>query len=335
MAGSPHAPSRRMLLNALVLVAGLILLTAGADRFVLGAASVARRLGVTPMVVGLTVVALGTSAPEMLVSGAAALQGTPGIAIGNVVGSNIANITLVIGTSAVIAPLVVASQTLRREFPVLFAVTALAWLLCLDAELSRLDAVLLMVAMAVVLWLIARQARAARRSDPLRQEFDAQAAESEDMSAGRAALWAALGLAALLAGSKMVVFGASEIARAYGVSDLVIGLTIVAVGTSLPELGASVASALKGEPDMAVGNVLGSNMFNLLPVLGIAGLIQPFSIEREALQRDFPIMVALTIVLFVMCLGWRRGAGQVTRLEGAVLLLMFAGYQGTLFLGGA
>jgi len=333
MAGFIPRIDPRMLLNALALLAGLVMLAAGADRFVLGAATIARRLGVAPMVVGLTVVALGTSAPEMLVSAAAAMQGNPGIAIGNVLGSNIANITLVIGTSAVIAPLVVASQTLRREFPVLFAVTALAWLLCLDAELGRLDAVVLMVAMAVVLWLIARQARAARRSDPLRQEFDAQAAETEGMTTARAGLWGALGLAALLVGSKLVVFGASEIARAYGVSDLVIGLTIVAVGTSLPELGASVASALKGEPDMAVGNVLGSNMFNLLPVLGIAGLVQPFAIEREALQRDFPIMVALTVVLFVMCLGWRRGTGQVTRLEGSVLLMMFVGYQGALYLG--
>jgi cation:H+ antiporter len=321
-----------MLLNLTALIAGLVLLAGGSDRFVLGAASVARHLGVTPMVVGLTVVAVGTSAPEMLVSGMAALQGNPGIAIGNVLGSNVANMTLVVGVSALVVPLLVASRTLRREFPILFAVTALAWVLCLDGVLDRLDGALLMVAMVVVLWLIVRQARAARRSDPLRQELDVEMAVAARLSTSRAALFTGLGLLALLAGSKLVVFGASELARAYGVSDLVIGLSIVAVGTSLPELAASVASALKGEPDMAVGNVLGSNLFNLLPVLGIAGLVQPFGIEREALQRDFPVMVALTVVLYLLCLGWGRGAGQVSRLGGAVLLLVFVGYQGALYL---
>jgi cation:H+ antiporter len=280
------------------------------------------------MVVGLTVVAIGTSAPEMLVSAMAAADGNSGIAIGNVLGSNIANMTLVLGASALATPLLVASATLRREFPLLFAVSALAWLLVADGALSRLDGVVLVLAMVAVLWIIVRTARAARHSDPLRQELDAH--HRDTMPVGHAIARTVIGLSVLLVGSRLVVFGASEAASALGVSDLVIGLTVVAIGTSLPELAASLASALRGEPDMAVGNVLGSNMFNLLPVLGIAGFIQPFQLAPEVLTRDFPIMAALSVVLFVMCMGW-RGAGQVTRTEGSMLLVMFVGYQGVLY----
>ncbi len=319
-----------MLLNILAVVVGIALLAGGSDRFIAGAAAIARHLGVTPMVVGLTVVAVGTSAPEMLVSGMAALSGNPGIAMGNVVGSNIANITLVIGASAVLAPLLVASVTLRREYPLVLGVTALAWLVVADGDLTRADAGALLLLTAATLWLIARWAREARHTDPLRREM--QARYGAVVPKGRAVGWAVVGLSALLVGSRLVVFGATEIARAYGVSDLVIGLTVVAVGTSLPELAASLASTLKGEPDMAVGNVLGSNMFNLLPVLGIAGLVQPFAVEADVLYRDFPIMAALTVVLFAMCVGW-RGPGRVNRIEGSVLLAIFVGYQGALYIG--
>ena len=317
-----------MLINLTVFVAGLTLLMGGSDRFVTGAAGIARNLGISPMVVGLTVVALGTSAPELLVSAMAAADGNPGLAIGNVVGSNIANITLVLGASAVAAPMMVASETLRREFPLLFAVTALAWLLVGDGQLSRIDAAALVLAMVAVLWFIVRTAREARDSDPLRADLDTHL--RDPMPLQHAVAYTVLGLSVLLVGAKLVVFGASEAARALGVSDLVIGLTVVAIGTSLPELAASVASALRGEPDMAVGNVLGSNMFNLLPVLGIAGLVQPFPLDPEVLNRDIPIMAALTVVLFIMCAG-RRGPGQITRTEGSVLLVTFAGYQGVLY----
>jgi cation:H+ antiporter len=317
-----------MLTNVVALLAGLALLAAGADRFVAGAAGIARTLGITPMVVGLIVVGIGTSAPEMLVAAMAAVDGRSGIAVGNVVGSNIANITLVLGASAVLVPLMVGSATLRREFPMLFGVTALAWLLCADGALSRVDGGVLMLALVLVLWLIVRAARLARHSDPLRRELDAHHADAAPLKP--AVGWCVVGLTVLLVGSKLVVFGASEIARDFGVSDLLIGLTVVAVGTSLPELAACVASSLKGEPDMAVGNVLGSNMFNLLPVLAVAGLIQPFELDAQALQRDIPVMAALTVVLFVMCMGW-RGPGRVTRLEGSVLLAAFVGYQGLLY----
>ena len=318
-----------MALFSFAILSGLALLVLSSDRFVAGAAALARNLGISPMVVGLTVVALGTSAPEMLVSVMAAMAGNPGIALGNVLGSNIANCALVVGVSALICPLMVASKTLRREFPMLFLVTAFSWLLVADGYLSRLDAMLLILAMVGVLLFIVRTARAARRSDPLKQEFEDRVEVS--MTTRRALLWLALGLAVMLLASKALVWGASGVARAYGVSDLVIGLTIVAVGTSLPELAASVISAWRNEPDIAIGNVLGSNMFNLLPVLGLAGLVAPFQVQPEALQRDFPIMTVLFVVLFLMCMG-RGGAGRVTRLEGALLLGAFIAYQGYLYL---
>jgi cation:H+ antiporter len=317
-----------MLIDTLILLAGLALLALSSDRFVLGACAVAHNLGITPMVVGLTVVALGTSSPEMLVSAMAALQGTPDMALGNVLGSNIANIALVVGASALIMPLLVASETLRREFPMMFVVTAVAWLVCLDGRLNRLDGTLLMALMVLMLFLIVRAARAAARRDPLKREIEAQAPVI--MSNLKAAMLLLGGLLIMVAASRMVVYGATNIARALGVSDLVIGLTVVAIGTSLPELAASVSGALRGQPDIAIGNVIGSNMFNLLPVLAIAGLIAPFGVEPVALSRDFPIMVVLSVLMLLMCLG-RGGPGRVTRVNGILLLGCFAGYQGMLY----
>ncbi len=318
-----------MALFSFAIIAGLALLVAGSDRFVVGAAAVARNLGISPMIIGLTIVALGTSAPEMLVSTMAAMAGNPGIALGNALGSNIANCALVIGLSALICPMVVASQTLRREFPMLFVVTAFCWLLVIDGLLSRTDAVLLMLGLIGVLFFIVQTARVARRSDPLKQEFDERPENS--ISTREAIIWLCLGMVAMLLASKALVWGASGMARAFGVSDLVIGLTIVAVGTSLPELAASVISAWRNEPDIAIGNVLGSNMFNLLPVLGLAGLVAPFEIQDVALQRDFPIMAALSVVLFFMCVG-RGGPGRITRLEGTVMFSAFVAYQAYLYL---
>jgi len=318
-----------MLVSCLLLLGGLALLAAGADRFVEGAAGLALNFGMSPLVIGLTVVAIGTSAPEMLVAAMAASAGNPAIAMGNVLGSNIANITLVIGACAVVVPLSVASATLRREFPLLIVVTAFAWMLVLDGQVSRIDAGLLMLALCGVLWFIVRSARQAQYTDPLRRELVAQ--HEHRMSTRAAVIWLLVGLGILLLASKMVVFGATQIARGFGISDLVIGLTVVAVGTSLPELAASLGCALKGQPDMAVGNVLGSNMFNLLPVLAVAGSIAPFAVDKEVLVRDFPLVAILTVVFLAMCIG-RRGPGRVTRFEGSILLVMFIGYQAMLYL---
>lgn len=313
-----------MPLHALAIVAGFGLLFVGAERFVGAAAATARVLGVPTLVIGLVVVGFGTSAPEMLVSATAAWNGETGLAIGNAIGSNIANIALVLGATALLRPLVVHSRVLRRELPILLAVSALAPALLLDGRLGRLDGVLLMGALAALLWGLVRLARRDAADEALVQEFDAEIDPGVPLA--RALLSLGVGLAILLAGARLLVWGAVAIAQALGVSDLVIGLTIVAVGTSLPELAASVAGALKGEADIAIGNVIGSNMFNLLAVLGLPGLIRPGAVPHEVLARDYPVMLALTVLLFLMAAGI-RGRGRIGRWEGAALLVAFATYQ--------
>jgi cation:H+ antiporter len=320
-----------MVLDVLAIIAGLALLVWGADRFVTGAAATARNLGVAPMLIGLTVVGFGTSAPEILVSTMAALGGNPGLAIGNALGSNIANIALILGFTALIAPLQVQSETLRREYPMLLAVSLLALLLMADMALGRLDGLVLVGGLVLVLFGMVRIGIRDRDSDPMLAEYAAEI--PEHMAPRRALFWLAVGLAVLLLSSRLLVWGAVNVAGAFGVSDLVIGLTIVAVGTSLPELAAAVAAALKNEHDIAIGNVIGSNMYNLLAVLAVPALIAPGPFEPEALQRDMPVMIALTLALFVMAYGF-RGPGRINRLEGAVLGLTFLAYQGFLIMDG-
>lgn len=310
------------------IVAGFVVLVWGADRFVVGAAATARNLGVSPLIVGLTLVGMGTSAPEMLVSGMAAWQGSPSLAIGNALGSNITNIALILGMTSVIAPLGVRSDVLRREFPLLFAIMLGALMLLVDGRLGRLDGILLLAGMAVLLyWMVS--IAISGRGDPLVGEYEAEMPEA--MSTPRALLWLALGMVLLLVSSRALVWGAVHVATALGVSELAIGLTIVAIGTSLPELAASVMSALKGEHDIAIGNVMGSNMFNLLVVLGLPGVIQPSTVPEMALSRDYAVMIGLTLVLFALAYGF-RGHGRINRLEGALLLLAFGGYQALLYL---
>ena len=314
---------------AFAVVVGLALLVWGSERFVLGASAVARNLGISPLLVGLTVVGIGTSAPEIFVSSTAALQGNPGLAIGNAVGSNIANVGLVIGATALIAPLSVRSRTLKREFFLMYVVFLVAAILLIDGTLTRRDGVVLLVAFAALMVLICIIGFNARRQDPLGSEF---ALEIPTTLSNLAAVgWLTLGLAVLLLSSRIIVWGAIEIAVYWGVSDLVIGLTIVAVGTSLPELAASGMSTLKGEPDIAIGNVIGSNMFNMLPVLAAPGLIAPGAISAEVASRDFVIMLGISVLLYMMVYG-TRGPGRINRFEGGVLLLVFAAYQGLLYL---
>ncbi len=307
---------------------GLALLVWGSDRFVFGASATARNLGVSPLVIGLTIVGVGTSAPEMLVSATAALQGNPGVSIGNALGSNIANIGLVLGVTALVRGVLVRSRIFRLEFPVMFGVMAFAWVLLGDGLLDRSDGLVLSLAFVILLLFMLAIAVRARRSDPLRREFAKEI--PTDVSTAKALLWFVVGLATLLLGSQAMVWGAVSIARSFDVSDLLIGLTVVAVGTSLPELATSITSVLKNEPDIAVGNVIGSNMFNLLPVLAIPGLIAPTAVPPEVLQRDFPVMLTLSVALVVMSWGF-RGSGRIARWEGGVLLLAFIGYQGLLY----
>ncbi len=315
----------------LAVLGGFILLVWSAERFVFGASGLARNLGVSPLIIGMTIMGFGTSAPEMLVSGMAAANGNPAIGIGNALGSNIANIGLVIGVTALIMPLAVSSRILRREYPVLIGISLLAGLLMLDDELGRLDGVILMFGtLLLVAWLIWMGKRP-HAADPLETEFDVEIPRG--LSTARAVLWTLLGVVVLVLSSRLLVWGAVDIARDLGVSDLVIGLTIIAVGTSLPELAASVMSALKKEHDMAIGNIIGSNMFNLLAVLALPGLIQPSVLDSAVMQRDYPVVLALTLALFVMAYGF-KGRGRVNRLEGGILLACFAVYMTWLGLTG-
>ena len=314
-----------MLLNILAVVAGFAILIWGANRFVVGASATARNLGVPPLIIGLTVVGFGTSAPEMLVSGLAAWNGNPGISVGNALGSNIANIGLVIGATALVAPISVHSNTLRREFPLLFVFMMLGLLLLIDGYLSLWDGVILITGMFVMLYWITRIALRSRTTDPMQKEFAEEI--PLHMPMWKAGLWLLLGLALLLVGSRLVVYGAVEIAHWLGISDLIIGLTVIAIGTSLPELAASIMCILKKEDDIAVGNVVGSNMFNLLGVMGIPGLIMPFQVPAEALSRDFVVMFGLTIALFAMSFGLGGNHGRITRLKGTALLVSFLAYM--------
>ena len=315
-----------LLFSSLAVIVGFVFLVWGADRFVHGAAATARNLGVSPMIIGLTIVGIGTSAPEILVSAIAAWQGNPALGVGNALGSNITNIALVLGTTALITPLLVKSETLRREYPLMFIIMLLALVLLIDGEMSRLDGWILMMGLGLmVLWMVLQGLR--REHDPMEDEYEK---EIPRISTPKALLWLALGMVLLLGSSRALVWGAVNIAHALGISDLIIGLTVVAVGTSLPELAASVISALRKEPDIAIGNVIGSNMFNLLAVLGLPGVIMPHALEPEVLSRDFPYMIGLSIALFAMAYGF-KGDGRLNRWEGLLLLLAYFAYLGWLY----
>ena len=318
-----------MILFIIAVVVGFALLVWGADRFVVGAAATARNLGVSSLIVGLTVVGFGTSAPEMLVSAIAAWYGNPGVGIGNALGSNITNIGLVLGLTAVLVPLNVHSDTLRREFPILFAVMMLALILMMDGELGRIDGIILIACMGVMLYWVTSLGRRSAGLDPMRAEYDDEIPKAMPMA--RAGLWLGLGLIVLLVSSRLVVWGAVNIAEVLGVSDLVIGLTVIAIGTSLPELAASITCVYKNEHDIAIGNVIGSNMFNLLGVLGLPGLLAPDIFPAEALTRDFTVMFGLTIALFAMSYGF-SGPGRINRIEGGALLLAYFSYLVILYL---
>ena len=312
-----------MLIASLAILAGLALLVWSADRFVEGSAATAGHFGMPPLLIGMVVVGFGTSAPEMVVSALAASQGNPGLALGNAYGSNITNIALILGITAVIAPIAVHSQVMRKELPILALVTlAAAWLL-FDGELSRLDAAGLLVLFALLLgWSIWSGMR--KTDDVFATEMDAELA-THPMPIRNAMLWLVVGLVLLIISSRILVWGAVDLATRFGVSDLVIGLTIVAIGTSLPELASSIIAARKGEHDLALGNILGSNLFNTLAVVGIAGSIAPMAVANEVLIRDIPVMVGLTLALFVLGYGF-RGPGRINRVEGVGLLAIFVGY---------
>lgn len=311
------------ILFIVAIVVGFAILIWGAERFVDGAANIATNLGVPPLIVGLTIVGFGTSAPEMLVSALAAVDGSPAMGIGNAIGSNITNIGLVLGVTTVITPLFVHSDTLKREFPLLAFVMLLALALMWDGTLGHVDGIILFAGFLLTLAGMAYLAFRTNGSDPLEQEFEKEYA-SPTMNSGKATMLFIIGLVALLIGSKSLVWGASGIAHLLGVSDLVIGLTIVAIGTSLPELAATLVSALKEEHDIAVGNVLGSNIFNLLAVLAMPGLISPSVLDPMLLKRDYVVMMLMTFGLYLFARFCSRG--RIGRTAGAVLLIGYIAY---------
>ncbi|EAS63681.1 calcium/sodium antiporter [Photobacterium angustum] len=315
------------MLEAIVLLCvGLVLLVWSADRLVYGAAALAKNFGVAPLVIGMTILAMGSSAPEMMVSATAALAGKTDTAVGNVLGSNIANIALILGITAMLKPLSIGSTIIRRELPLMLGVTVIAGLLLWDNYLGRMEGAFLAVLFVLFLLAMLKISKSSK-NDPLAEEQEAEIPTGVKNST--AIIWVFIGLGLLLYSSDMVVESAVVIAKHYGMSDLVIGLTIIAVGTSLPELAASIASIYKGEDDMAVGNIIGSNVFNILAVMGIPGLLNPSVLSPLAMGRDFYVMLGLSVLLLLMALGKRR---RINRVEGGILVLCFIAYQAYLFL---
>ena len=318
-----------MLMAMGAIVAGLILLVWSADKFVEGAAATAKHLGMPTLLIGMVIIGFGTSAPELAVSAMAAADGNPGLALGNGYGSNITNIALIVGLTAVIAPIAVHSQVIRKELPLLLVLTLIAGAQLIDGQLTRLDGwVLLAVFAGVMGWSIYQGFQG--KEDPLGGDTDAEMI-AHPMPLKTAVIWVVVGLILLVVSSRLLVWGAVTIAQTLGVSDLVIGLTIVAIGTSLPELASALAAIKKNEHDLILGNILGSGIFNTLAVVGLAAVIEPLQVDPEVLYRDWTLMLALTLGLLLM--GYYGITGKrklITRGEGSVLMLVYVAYTGYL-----
>jgi cation:H+ antiporter len=309
-----------------LLFAGFALLVWSADKFVEGAAATAKHLGMPTLLIGILIVGFGTSAPEMVVSAIAAYEGNPALALGNALGSNIVNIALILGVTALVAPIAVHSKIVKKEIPLLILIVLIAGYLLLDGNLTFIEGILLLIGFfSLIGWSI--YAAIKGKGDVLEGELESELQEHA-MSLKLGIIWLIVGLVLLIASSRILVWGAVGVAHEFGVSDLIIGLTIVALGTSLPELAASVIAARKGEHDIAIGNVVGSNMFNLLAVIGIATVINPMnSIAPEVLYRDWIIMFVLTIALLAMAYGFKGKDGRINRVEGAILVLCYVAYN--------
>lgn len=311
-----------MLLNALWIVVGVVLVLWGADRLTEGAVAVAERLRVPQIVIGLTIVALGTSMPELCVSVVSALKGTPDLAVGNVVGSNIFNALLIVGVAALVAPMTILRSTVFKDVPCALVASVVLLMMCQnDWVITRLDGAILFVFFLVFMRLTIKGATSAQPA-PLAAEENEASAGKQPMKGWLAGLWMVVGLAALIGGSNLFVGGATAVARALNVSDAVIGLTIVAGGTSLPELATSVVAAKKGNSGIAIGNVLGSNVLNILFILGLTGMISPMHIEGIT-NVDLYMMLVSTIMIWFFSFT----KYTIERWEGAVLVLTFGGYM--------
>ena len=321
-------PLPALALPIIALVVGFITLVWSADRFLSGAAATANNFGVSKMLIGLTIVSLGTSAPEILVSLAAAIDGTPLLAVGNAIGSNITNIGLVLGVTAIMAPLPFSQAVLRSELPWLLGATSLALLLLFDLNLSRLDGILLLSALGLIMYRLVLSQLNPRddfAGDEVIAALEDELDDLPELTTGRALTWLGIGLLVLVGSAELLVWAATEIAVALNVDDMVIGLTIVAIGTSLPELAATVGSALKGDPDIAIGNVVGSNILNILAVLAVPGLVAATDITTLALWRDAGMMLAVTLMLALFAYAI-NSQPVITRFEGVVLVAAWIGY---------
>ena len=315
-----------MILYLAAIIAGFVILVWSADKFVEGAAATAKHLGMPSLLIGILIVGFGTSAPEMVVSAIAAMEGNPALALGNALGSNIVNIALILGVTAIVAPITVNSKIVKKEIPLLLLIVLASGYLLFDNTLTLVEGIILLSGFfTLIAWSIVSAFRG--RGDALESEMDSELIEHE-MSLKAGIIWLVIGLLLLIASSRLLVWGAVGVAHEFGVSDLIIGLTIVALGTSLPELAASVIAARKGEHDIAIGNVVGSNMFNILAVIGIATVISPMNgIPVEVLNRDWIVMLALTIALLVMAYGFRSKEGKITRVEGTILIICYIAYN--------
>lgn len=322
-----------MLIQIVILLSALTVLVWSADKFVFGASSLARNMGISPMIIGLTIVAMGSSAPEMMIAATASLQGSADTAIGNAIGSNITNIALVLGITALIQPLVVSSTTVKREIPLILLITAIAVWMLVDSHLSFNEGLILILGfiayIVILLYITLQRSKVAPVDDPMIMEAESDVPEAVSMP--KSLMWLTLGIILLPLSSNYLIDSSVYIAKFFGLSDLVIGLTIIAIGTSLPELAASVMSIVKKEDDLALGNIIGSNIFNILAVLSIPALIAPGVIDENVALRDSPYMLGVTLFLFILCFSRRLGYFRITRLKGALLLLVFFAYQYLLF----
>lgn len=317
-----------MLLNIVIFLVGLIVLSWSADRFVYGASALAKNIGISPMMIGLTIVAMGSSAPEIVVSAIASANGNMNTAVGNALGSNITNVALVLGITALVKPLLVSSTTLKRELPALLVISLIALGFLFDGELKSYEGIILLGLFIFVLAMMAWLSLQVDKEDPLVAETADEIPKG--VSNTSALIWIGVGLVILPLSAHFLVNSAVEIARYMGISDLVIGLTIIALGTSLPELAASIAGVLKGEDDLALGNIIGSNIFNLLAVLGMPGLIAPGMLDPDVYNRDMYVMLGLTLLLFLFSFDL-IGKRTISRTNGFILLACFIGYQFWLF----
>ena len=312
-----------MWLQLLLLLVGFVALVWSADKFLSGAASTAVNFGIPKIIIGLTIVSLGTSAPEIIVAAFAAIEDNHLLAVGNAIGSNIANIGLVLGVTAIITPLAFSRNVRRKELPWLIGATLLTLALLSDRDLNMRDGLILLFGLAIILWQLLASARNADpENDPIQDELN----DIPDMSNGMSLFWLVVGLVILLVSAQILVYTAVNIAQMFGVSELIIGLTVIAIGTSLPELAATVGSALKGHPEIAIGNVVGSNILNILAVLAVPALLGGVEINHVVLWRDAGMMTALTMMLALFAYGVHSRA-VITRFEGAVMLAAWIGYN--------